>query len=129
MAAVTARVSSRLADREYSTNEQTFSIDQGASREQVEEMVKLAKLVSVVADETFATVPVDKADASELAQAKGENKILLRHCAELQRENQYKTLYLSKLKEHVGEEKFKEISKQVEGSHDWLSVGTHSKAE
>lgn len=129
MAAVTARVSSRLADREYSTNEQTFEIERGSSKDQVEEMVRLAKLVADVADATFGTTGSAPADQGRLEQALGENKLLLKHCASLQRENQYKTLYLAKLRELVGESAYDGLRKEVEGSKDWLSVGTHSKTE
>lgn len=128
MTAINARMSSRLADREYSTNEQSFTVPTGSTPEEVKEAMKLAKLVADIADETFSlSLQSGSNIASE--QCKGENKLLLQHCAKLQQENQYKTLYLSKLKEYVGAEKFEEIAKLTEGSKDWVSIGTHSKID
>lgn len=129
MTAVNARVSSRLADREYSTNEQSFTVPAGSTPEEVKEAMRLARLVADIADETFAlAVSGDKSEAAS-EQSKGENKLLLQHCAKLQQENQYKTLLISKLKEYVGSKEFEEIFKATEGSKDWASVGSHSKID
>jgi hypothetical protein len=129
MTAVNARVSSRLADREYSTNEQSFTVPTGSTPDEVKEAMKLAKLVADIADETFSLSLSSGSSNAASEQCKGENKLLLQHCAKLQQENQYKTLYLAKLKEYVGTEKFEEIAKLTEGSKDWSSVGSHSKID
>lgn len=125
MGAVTARVSTRLANREYSTNEQSFTVEPGSDRATVEETLALAKLVADVADATFGF----QEESTGSAQQEGELKLLRQHCAKLQEENQRKTLMLSRMRTEVGEAKFSELAKEVEGSSDWSSVGSHSKID
>lgn len=127
MGAVTARVSTRLANREYSTNEQSFTIEPGSDRTKVEETLALAKLVADVADATFGPLDLPSDEPSE--QQAGEIKLLRQHCAKLQEENQRKTLMLSAAKSALGEAAWTTLASAVEGSGDWLSVGSHSKID
>lgn len=125
-----AVIQTRLGGNEYSTNRQELEIPLEADEAFVRDQLKKAKMVSDLAQETFADqAPVPGQEGPLARQLTQERALLMTRLSGLEADYEKAMVLVEALRREMGDEKYFAVAAKVYETPKYRAIGYHNKKD